>query len=227
MSEIILSCRNIAKTFQDGGRALKILSDLNLELKKGELISIQGTSGSGKSTLLNILGLMDQMDDGDLEILGLNTKKFKARDINKMRNQSIGYVFQNYHLLPEFTCLENVLMPFYTSSLDRKMLKILSQKALQLIKLVGLENRTSHKPNQLSGGEKQRVSIARALLFSPELLLCDEPTGQLDQTTGKSIITLLMDLQSSLNTSMILVTHDPIISSYAHKEFKLENGRLY
>lgn len=221
-----LESLQVEKSYFDGDRKLEILKGVNLQVKQGEFVAIMGASGCGKSTLLNIFGLIDKPTNGEIWIDGEKVSTLSNSSIDLLRNKKIGLVFQAYHLIPELNAKENVMLPYYTSNNGSSLKKTCENNANTLLDLVGLSQRKGHFPAQLSGGEQQRVAIARALLFTPPLLLCDEPTGHLDQSTGKLIIDLLVDLQAKFNIAMVLVTHDPIIASRANRQLTLENGKI-
>lgn len=222
----LLSCTNLVKSYFDGNRELKILKGVDLQVEYNQSVSIMGASGCGKSTLLNIIGQIDNSEQGQIILEGQNLSILKTNQLDKIRNKKIGLVFQSYHLIPELTAIENVMLPFYTSKHPFSFRKICQTNAENLLKKVGLMERKEHKPSKLSGGEQQRVAIARALLFTPPLLLCDEPTGHLDQSTGRMVLDLLLDLQKSTGISMIIVTHDPIIASKTDKQKQLIEGKI-
>lgn len=224
MGATVLSCKSIEKFYFDGDSKLSILKGVSLDLKQGEFLAIMGASGCGKSTLLNILGLIDAPSAGDLWIDGDNVRSMSVANQNQTRNKKIGLVFQSYHLIPELNALENVMLPYYASNNSSLIKTICEKNAHHLLELVGLSKRKTHFPLQLSGGEQQRVAIARALLFTPPILLCDEPTGHLDQSTGKLIIELLVDLQKKFKVSMIIMTHDSKIANVADKSLTLAGG---
>ena len=227
MPDPALECKLIEKSYFDGDRELNILKKVSFQVQHGEFIAIMGASGCGKSTLLNILGLIDQPSKGELWINGEQTNTLSQKSLELTRNKQIGLVFQAYHLIPELNALENVLLPYFTSNNNSSLKKICEKNANLLLELVGLSHRKSHFPSQLSGGEQQRVAIARALLFTPPLLLCDEPTGHLDQSTGKMIIDLLVELQRKFNIAMIIMTHDANISTVANRQLKLADGKVF
>jgi lipoprotein-releasing system ATP-binding protein len=223
-----LEVTEIAKSFRIGGDTLQVLQDVTFDLAEGEILAIVGQSGSGKSTLLHQVGLLDRPDRGSVVYQGVEMPLVGARAAYA-RNRTFGFVFQFYHLLPEFTALENVLMPalilrsWAAYQGDRRQLK---ERARSLLERVGLGARMRHRPGQLSGGERQRVAIARALMNSPPILLCDEPTGNLDRRTAEGVRDLLWDLNRTERQSMILVTHDAGIAGQAHRTLVLVDGRL-
>ncbi|MFA5389393.1 MAG: ABC transporter ATP-binding protein [Candidatus Omnitrophota bacterium] len=223
----MLRADNIHKTYKDGKRELHVLKGVSLEVKKDEVIAIVGPSGAGKSTLLHILGGIDKPDSGKVF---LDTTDFYSLDDSKRaraRNQKIGFVFQFYHLLPEFTALENVTLPglIKASAVGRKAQGI-KNRAEVLLEDMGLAKRMHHRPSELSGGEQQRVAIARALINNPKVLLCDEPTGNLDSEMGQEILNILFNLNKKNKTAIIIVTHDKEIAGRAHRIVEMKDGRM-
>ena len=217
----VLECVNLKKTFNDGNRDLHILQGVDLQIRRDESVAICGKSGAGKSTLLHILGTLDTPTSGEVIIEGKTVSKTTKQELDMIRSESIGFVFQFYHLLPEFNALENVMMPALGQG---KRVRDCMPRAEQLLEKVGLEDRLNHKPGQLSGGEQQRVAIARALFNKPCLLLADEPTGNLDERTGTGIIELLWKLNDSESTTLVLVTHDERVASRANRTIWLHEG---
>jgi lipoprotein-releasing system ATP-binding protein len=227
--KIIASVKHLHKSFTRGGITVPVLQDLSLDVARGEFTAIIGQSGSGKSTLLNAIGLLCNIDAGEIFYEGKRIDNLFAWQKDKLRNLDLGLVFQFYHLLPEFTMLENILMPIMVrfSAMEWFMQKRkYRQRAMELIHKVGLEHRVNHKPRELSGGEMQRAAIARALIASPKLLLADEPTGNLDQKTGREILELLYSLQRDEKLTILMVTHDPTIAREADRMYKLSEGKL-
>ena len=227
--KIIASVKHLHKSFTRGGITVPVLQDLSLDIARGEFTAIIGQSGSGKSTLLNAIGLLCNIDAGEIFYEGKRIDNLFAWQKDKLRNLDLGLVFQFYHLLPEFTMLENILMPIMVrfSAMEWFMQKRkYRQRAMELIHKVGLEHRVNHKPRELSGGEMQRAAIARALIASPKLLLADEPTGNLDQKTGREILELLYSLQRDEKLTILMVTHDPTIAREADRMYKLSEGKL-
>jgi len=223
-----LEVRDVTKSFRIGSETLQVLQGVDFDLAEGEILAIVGQSGSGKSTLLHQVGLLDKPDRGRVVYQGMEMPLVGARAAYA-RNRTFGFVFQFYHLLPEFTALENVLMPalilrsWFSYRRERKELR---ENARSLLERVGLGARMTHRPPQLSGGERQRVAIARALMNRPPILLCDEPTGNLDRRTAAGVRDLLWDLNRSERQSMILVTHDAGIAGQAHRTMTLVDGKL-
>lgn len=205
MNKEILVCQNLGKTYQDGKLFNTVLSGVNLTVNKGELLAIVGSSGSGKSTLLHLLGALDKPSEGEVFYQGKNIHKLGGNKQAKWRNQFLGFVYQFHHLLSEFNALENVAMPLLIAGVD---IKIAREKATQMLARVGLENRVLHRPSELSGGERQRVAIARALINEPEIVLADEPTGNLDAKSAESVYQLIKTLSQELGTAFVVVTHD-------------------
>jgi lipoprotein-releasing system ATP-binding protein len=215
---------NLSKTFFKDGNKIEVLRGLNLEIKKGDSLAILGVSGAGKSTLIHILGTLDHPTGGHLYINGLNVFEWDEKRMARFRNSTIGFVFQFNNLLPEFDALENTMMPALISGMPKK---IAAQKAYNLLEEVGLEKRMRHKPGELSGGEQQRVAIARALVMEPEILLADEPTGNLDTETGKRIEDILVDLNVTKKITLIVVTHNKILSERMSGKIGLRDGKIY
>jgi lipoprotein-releasing system ATP-binding protein len=219
----VLVCRSLCKSFFEGGRKLDVLRDVDLEIMAGDLVAIIGASGSGKTTLLQLLGGLDKPSTGEVVIMGHDVATLGERQRGTLRNQSIGFVYQFHHLLPEFSALENVAMPLLVA----RMAPIeAARQARELLKKVGLGERLSHKPGQLSGGERQRAAVARALIARPALVLADEPTGNLDGRTGDQVFELMLELNRELRTSLVVVTHDHAIAARMDRVFSLENGTL-
>ncbi|MHC4973495.1 MAG: ABC transporter ATP-binding protein [Planctomycetota bacterium] len=227
MSAILEVC-DIHKSFRMGGEALRVLRGVDFAMEEGEILAIVGQSGSGKSTLLHQVGLLDKPDRGLVRYRGLEMPLSGARAAHA-RNRLFGFVFQFYHLLPEFTALENVLMPsliLQSWAEYRRQRKEIRDHAQLLLERVGLGDRMKHRPPQLSGGERQRVAIARALMNRPSILLCDEPTGNLDRRTAEDVRALLWDLNRTDKQTMIVVSHDPGLARQADRSLVLVDGRL-
>lgn len=226
MNNIILKAYNIHKSYLIGGEKLHVLKGLGIEVSKGEILMVMGASGAGKSTLLHVLGGLDYPDEGEVIINDINLYEIGDDKICALRNERIGFIFQFYHLLPEFTALENVMLPATIYNRKRLRKGDIFNKANNLLKNVGLAQRVHHKPGELSGGEQQRVAIARALINDPELILCDEPTGNLDSENSKRLIDLLQRLNQENQQTFMIVSHDESISKVAHRVIKIEDGRL-
>ena len=217
----VLTCQKVRKHYHDGDRELKILMGVDLEVDEGEILAISGPSGVGKSTLLHIMGTLDRPTSGDVLYRGNALSGMGRKEINRIRNEEIGFVFQFYHLLPEFTALENVMMPAICKGASRKNA---ATRAEELLHTVGLAERMTHKPGQLSGGEQQRVAIARALYNNPSVVLSDEPTGNLDEHTSGSIIELLWKLNEEHGVTLVVVTHDDTLAARAHRWVHMHEG---
>lgn len=223
MNKAIISCHQLAKSYQDGEEVIKVLVDINLEVRAGELIAIIGHSGCGKSTLLQLLAGLDHPTSGRVTILEDDINKLSETKRCKLRNQCLGFIYQFHHLLPEFSALENVAMPLLIRGDDPRDIKL---KAAMLLEQVGLKDRLRHRLGQLSGGERQRVAIARALVGSPSCILADEPTGNLDPYNAERVLSLFVELQKQQQTAVIMVTHDANIAAHADRVLRLENGCL-
>lgn len=220
----IIELKNVNKIYKTKVEEIHILKNINLAFNKGDFISIQGKSGSGKTSLLNILGLLDEPTDGEIYIGGEKIHYRNEKTKNIIRNEKIGFVFQFHYLLNEFTALENVMMP---ALINKNMNRNEAQKkAKELLALVGLEKRTKHKPMELSGGEKQRVAIARAMVNDPDIILADEPTGNLDTETSNLINQLFMKINKERQQSIIIVTHSLELANLAKYKYKIENGKF-
>lgn len=219
----IISCKNLSKRFKEGELDVEVLKGINLDIKAGEKIAIIGSSGSGKSTLLHILGGLDLPSDGTVEVLGKNIAHLSDADRGKLRNESLGFIYQFHHLLPEFSALENVAMPLLIRGLS---VADASSQATDILTKVGLGERLKHKPGQLSGGERQRAAIARALVTKPKAVLADEPTGNLDHKTALHIFELMEKLNQEMQTAFIIVTHDRQLAQKMDKIYTLIDGKL-
>ena len=224
MSDKVIELKNINKIYKTKAEEIHILKNVNLSFSKGNFVSIQGKSGSGKTTLLNILGLLDVPTNGDMLIDDklINYKDEKIK--NKIRNEKMGFVFQFHYLLNEFTALENVMMPALINKKFNK--KEVREKAMELLELVGLSERVKHKPLELSGGEKQRVAIARSMINDPEIILADEPTGNLDTETSLVINNLFKKINEEKKQSIIIVTHSLELANLAEYKYKIEKGEF-
>lgn len=224
MNNIIMKLEDIDKFYMETGNKLHILKKLNLEVKRGEFVSILGKSGSGKSTLLNIMGLLDKIDGGKIWIDNKEVSSLNEMERNNIKNHFLGFVFQFHYLMSEFTALENVMIPALLNNFKNKV--EIEKEAKELLEIVGLAERMKHKPNQLSGGEKQRVAIARAMINKPKLILADEPTGNLDEDTGELIFSLFRKINKEHNQSIVVVTHARDLSQVTDRQIFLKKGVL-
>ena len=224
MNNIIMKLEDIDKFYVETGNKLHILKKLNLEVKRGEFVSILGKSGSGKSTLLNIMGLLDKIDGGKIWIDNKEVSSLNEMERNNIKNHFLGFVFQFHYLMSEFTALENVMIPVLLNNFKNKA--EIEKEAKELLEIVGLAERMKHKPNQLSGGEKQRVAIARAMINKPKLILADEPTGNLDEDTGELIFSLFRKINKEHNQSIVVVTHARDLSQVTDRQIFLKKGVL-
>ena len=214
---------DLYKSFPMGGRELVVLNNINLHIKRGELIAIMGASGAGKSTLLQILGTLDRPTKGTVSFDGQNLFTLTEQEQAEFRNKRVGFVFQFHHLLPEFSALENACLP---AMIQKRDMAVIVGEATKLLGEVGLADRLHHKPGELSGGEQQRVSVARALMQQPDLVLADEPTGNLDSHTGDALFTLLRQLNRSRGTTFVIVTHNDKLSSQADRIVSMQDGMI-
>ena len=224
MNNIIMKLEDIDKFYMETGNKLHILKKLNLEVKRGEFVSILGKSGSGKSTLLNIMGLLDKIDGGKIWIDDKEVSSLNEIERNNIKNHFLGFVFQFHYLMSEFTALENVMIPALLNNFKNKT--EIEKEAKELLEIVGLAERMKHKPNQLSGGEKQRVAIARAMINKPKLILADEPTGNLDEDTSELIFSLFRKINKEHNQSIVVVTHARDLSQVTDRQVYLKRGVL-
>ena len=218
----MISVKNLKKTYLLGGEEVHELDDVSLLIKEHEFVAIIGQSGSGKSTFMNMLGCLDRPDSGEITLDGTDILKCKEKELSVIRNKKIGFIFQQFHLLPKLSALENVELPLIYQGMPTKKRR---EKAVKALKAVGLEKRMNHKPNQLSGGQQQRVAIARALVGEPSLILADEPTGNLDSRSGKEIMMLLHNLHEEGNT-IVLITHDNNVAMEAPRQVQISDGKI-
>lgn len=229
MSDAVLRAENISRTFIDGDTTRTVFSNLSLQLRSGETASLVGLSGCGKSTLLHILGLLDRPDEGEVFVEDTPIGRLSEADRSVVRNARIGFVFQHFFLLPDFTVFENVLMPAKIHFPPHRWSAHKADceaRAHELLKNVGLSSFVNKKPQKLSGGERQRVALARAMFLEPKILLCDEPTGNLDSATGAQIMELIFKASSELKTAVLMVTHDKALAQLAGRRLRLEDGVL-
>lgn len=223
MGETVLEARGVSKSFHQGPREVRVLENVNMALSAGESLAIVGVSGAGKSTLLHILGGLDQPDAGEVLIEGASMWDLKAAERGRIRNRALGFVYQFHHLLPEFSAMENVAMPLLIRGESTQSAR---QKSIDLLSRVGLSERLTHKPGELSGGERQRAAVARALVGNPRVMLGDEPTGNLDESTADHVYGLMLELNQELRTSLLLVTHDRRLASRMDRQLELRMGCL-
>jgi len=220
---IVVQCKKVSKSFNEGNLGVDVLKEINFIVRKGEQVAIVGVSGSGKSTLLHMLGGLTKPSKGQITVNGQEINKLSQAARGRLRNKTLGFVYQFHHLLPEFTALENVAMPQLIRKKD-------SQKAFEdaamILDLVGLKNRLHHKPGELSGGERQRAAVARAMVTKPHCIMADEPTGNLDGKTAESIYTLMLEFNVEFNTSLVIVTHDIYLADKMQRIVKIENGMI-
>ncbi len=221
--EPLLTLENINKSYRLGSDRVQVLFDINLQVDRGDFIAILGPSGSGKSTLMNIIGCMDTADSGEYYLSGEAVHEANDRQLTRLRNQYIGFIFQKYQLIPKYDVLQNTILPLLIRGVPRReAVEIANEK----LRLLGMSERMHHKPSELSGGQQQRVSIARALVGNPAILLADEPTGALDSKTGQDVLNLFQELNDMGNT-ILMITHDPAVGQKAKQIVRIIDGRLY
>ena len=223
MSDSLVSVKAVNKTYQRGGEKLVVLDDLNLEVPKGDFLALMGPSGSGKTTLLNLIGGLDTPTSGSVEVDNARLDTLNSRALSRWRASHVGFIFQFYNLLPVLTAFRNVELPLLLTKLSSSQRKEHVETALNIVSLV---DRASHKPNELSGGQQQRVAIARALVSDPDMLICDEPTGDLDRETSTEILSLLQVLNRDHGKTILMVTHDPVAAEFAKRILHLDKGKL-
>lgn len=223
MSNLILKAEGLKKTYTSGPQAITVWQGVDLEVHAGDSVAIVGASGSGKTSLLNVLGGLDTVDAGEVQICGRKLSALSEQQITQLRNQDVGFVYQFHHLLPEFSALENVMMPLLLGGMSRQQAKVQASESLARLKL---KERIDHKPAELSGGERQRTAIARALVTRPKLVMMDEPTGNLDQGTAAEVEVLMAELRAEIDTAFITVTHDQSLAKRMNRVYVLTGGRL-
>ncbi|MGO3871735.1 MAG: ABC transporter ATP-binding protein [Alcaligenes sp.] len=219
----VLRARDVSVQYEEGGNTIQVLSGVNLEVCRGEMVAIIGASGSGKSTLLHALGLLDKPNMGSIEVNGIQTESLNEGERSQLRNKVLGFVYQFHHLLPEFDALDNVAMPLIVRRMKRNEAR---EQAQQILEQVGLSQRVHHYPGQLSGGERQRVALARALVTRPACVLADEPTGNLDRYTAEGMFELLSRVNEEFGTAFVIVTHDQALAALAHRQLVMDKGYL-
>ncbi len=223
MSNTILACEAVCKNYYDGQLNVQVLDNLTLQVDKGQSIGIVGASGSGKSTLLHILGGLDKPTSGRVSLMGQDLSELSQKQLSRLRNQHLGFVYQFHHLLPEFSALENVMMPLLIGKRPKEQAR---ERALLMLEKVGLKDRVLHRPGELSGGERQRAAIARALVTDPACLLADEPTGNLDRKNALNILDMMMELKQELGTALVVVTHDDEMAARFDRVLNMTDGAL-
>ena len=223
MSNTILACEAVCKNYYDGQLNVQVLDNLTLQVEKGRSIGIVGASGSGKSTLLHILGGLDKPTSGRVSLMGQDLSQLSQKQLSGLRNQYLGFVYQFHHLLPEFSALENVMMPLLIGKRPKEQAR---ERALLMLEKVGLKDRVLHRPGELSGGERQRAAIARALVTDPAGLLADEPTGNLDRKNALNILDMMMELKQELGTALVVVTHDDEMAARFDRVLNMTDGAL-
>jgi lipoprotein-releasing system ATP-binding protein len=215
----MITAKNIHYSYDN----LKVLKGVDLNIEKGEFVSIVGASGAGKTTLLHLLGTLDEIQEGLLVINGKETKSLSSKEVSRFRNQEIGFVFQFHNLLNEFTALENICLPAYLNGSARKDAE---KKGMELLELLGISDRSEHKPDELSGGEQQRVAVARALINSPSILLADEPSGNLDSKNADELHQLLLKLNKERSQTIVVITHNKELANISHRSLEIKDGKI-
>ena len=223
MSDLILSAKGIKKRYDKDGGSLHVLKGVDLDVCEGDFITIMGPSGAGKSTFLHILGSLDTPSEGEILYRGTSIASYGEQEQSDFRNNKIGFVFQFYHLLQDFNVLENIMMPLWIKGIKPEDAQ---SSAEEFLTIMGLTERSTHKPGELSGGEQQRVAIARALINKPELILADEPTGNLDRKTGREVLDYILSVREKLSAALVLVTHDPEIGALGQRRLQMMDGEL-
>ncbi len=222
-NDVLVKARNVRKTYLLGKRALEVLRGVDVDLPRGDFLALRGASGAGKSTLLYLLGGLDTPNEGEIWLAGRNLSALSRAELSRLRNREVGFIFQAYHLLPELDALENVCLPARMALMPAGQA---AARGRELLERVGLKERMEHKPYELSGGEQQRVAIARALINQPDLILADEPTGNLDSHTGEEIVDLLVGLRQERKTTLVIATHDAKLAARAPRVIELVDGQV-
>lgn len=223
MNNPVIQCRNVGKSYRDGGLNVDVLHNLDLQIEAGESVSIIGASGSGKSTLLHLLGGLDIPDSGSIVLMGQDIASLNQTRLGQLRNRYLGFVYQFHHLLSEFTALENVMMPLLIGGTARQEA---AERSAAMLEKVGLGRRVGHRPAELSGGERQRAAVARALVHRPQCLLADEPTGNLDRKNAANVLDMMLELQQDLGTALVVVTHDDQLAARFKRTLFMRDGSL-
>ncbi len=221
--QAVIEARQLGKTFLQGDQPVEVLKSVDLAVGAGERHAIVGASGAGKSTLLHLLGGLERPSHGEIRVMGQSLDALSEKDLGRLRNRHLGFIYQFHHLLPEFDALENVMMPL---RIHREARARAAERARDMIDRVGLSHRLDHKPGELSGGERQRIALARALVTRPDCLLADEPTGNLDQKTAAAMLDLMLELNEAVGTALVIVTHDHGIAARMEREWEVQEGRL-
>ena len=224
MSDLILKCEGVGNRYRDGSLDVQVLRGLDLEIHAGESTGIIGSSGSGKSTLLHILGGLDMPSEGRVLLMNEDLRTLSQRQLGNLRNRYLGFVYQFHHLLPEFSALENVMMPLLIGKKNREEA---AEAAMAMLEKVGLKHRSAHRSGELSGGERQRAAIARALVTQPKCLLADEPTGNLDRANARNVLDMMLELKTELKTGLVVVTHDDELASRFERVMVMKDGSLH
>ena len=224
VAQILIRAERLSKRYGEEGQAIQVFSELDLDIRRAERVAIIGESGVGKTTLLHILGTLDRPSAGKVWLAGHDVFALPSEELAGLRNREIGFIFQFHHLLPDFNAVENVMLPGLIARLSRAEAK---RRAVEILEQVGLTDRLTHRPGELSGGEQQRVAVARALVLRPRVVLADEPTGNLDPGTGEGVLQLLLKLNQAMNITMVIVTHNDKVATSMDRTLRLEAGRLH
>jgi len=223
MNNMVLDVQGLSKTYEQGDLSVEVLKQVSLQVQAGQRHAIIGSSGAGKSTLLHLLGGLDRASSGRIEVMGKTLEELSEKQLGLLRNKHLGFIYQFHHLLAEFSAIENIMMPLL---IRREQRGVATEQAMLLLQQVGLEHRASHKPGELSGGERQRVALARALVTNPDCVLADEPTGNLDEKTAAAMMDLMLNLNESRQTALVIVTHDLSIANSMEFQWEMHDGAL-